>query len=952
MDQTLDTLTDVANRHWQHFVDHCPDAQRFLAHEKRLKSLFALSDFIAESVVQQGEIIDHLLDEPTAEFSQKYFDDALSQQLEDVSSEEQLHTVLRAFRRRYMVIIACADLLNQQPIEHSLSQVSALADVLICQSNNWLHNQLTLRYGQPQGQFGQQTLLILGMGKLGGHELNFSSDIDLIFAYPSAGNTQGGKKSIEHHQFFTKLAQKIITALDKTTAQGQVFRVDMRLRPFGESGPLVSSFSALEDYYQDQGRDWERYAMIKARILNRQDSYAHELVQILTPFVFRRYLDYGAIDSLRKMKGLISQEVRRRRLDNNIKLGEGGIREVEFIVQSFQLIRGGREPELQRAGLLQNLDALEKLGYLQTSNANGLRNSYLFLRKVEHCLQQFADKQTQNLPVDDLDKARLIKVMGFERYSLFLRKLESHMSNINNEFAQLIGSDVDDSESSVSSVPDEISVLWELELNEAEAVELLNGWMDETQASHFFQQLSQFKLNLHKKGVGQRGLDTLGALIPQLLCLLLKQHTASYLDVLTRLLTVLNSIAGRTTYLQLLNENQGASNQLVRLCAASPWISEQLGRFPILLDELLNPAELYNPTPFDQYGSELRPLLLRIEPEDLELQMEVLRQFKLSQQLKIAAADVTGALPVMKVSDHLSFLAEAIIAEVVILAWHQIAEKYGVPAGKDIQNMGFGVIGYGKLGGIELGYGSDLDLVFVHDADVHELTTGIKPIEAGRFYTKLAQRIMHLFITKTMSGLLYDVDMRLRPSGNSGVLVSHVNGYARYLEEEAWTWEHQALVRTRFIYGDKALSDRFAAIRSHILQIPRHQGELAKDVSEMREKMRNHLSLSDSETFDIKQDYGGLADIEFLVQFWVLTHCHQTNALSTWSDNIRILKQLATEKIIPDQTSDLLCEAYLSYRNKIHRLALQHRERLEDAAEFTEQREAVRQIWQNTLPPI
>ncbi len=947
-----DTLIEVANQHWQHFLENCPQAAHYETCEKQLKPIFALSDFIAESVVQQAEIIDQISNDEASKLCHEYLSNILSQQLDGVSTEEQFHRVLRQFRRHYMVIIASADLLNKQSIETSLMQVSALADVLINHSNNWLHKQLCVRYGEPKGELGTQSLLILGMGKLGGRELNFSSDIDLIFAYPSSGETQGGKKSIEHHQFFTKLAQQLITALDKTTAQGQVFRVDMRLRPFGESGPLVSSFSALEDYYQDQGRDWERYAMIKARILNHQDPYAHDLSKILTPFVFRRYLDYGAIDSLRKMKGLISQEVRRRRLDSNIKLGEGGIREVEFIVQSFQIIRGGRESDLQQPGLLHNLKTLPTLGHLQQQNADSLRESYLFLRKVEHCLQQFADKQTQNLPTETRDQYRLLKVMGFEDYPSFLKTLEGHMSNINGEFSLLIGNDADSEETSLTSIPDEISALWKLEFSGQETVELLSAWLNEEQAQVFYQNLSQFKLNLGKKGVGQRGLDTLGVLIPQLLCIILEQQNVNYLDVLTRALTVLNSIAGRTTYLQLLHENHGVSKQLVRLCAASPWISEQIARFPILLDELLNPAELYNPTPFDQYSSELRPLLLRIEPDDLELQMEMLRQFKLSQQLKIAAADVTGVLPVMKVSDHLTFLAEAIIAEVVVLAWQQITEKHGAPLGKDAQNMGFGVIGYGKLGGIELGYGSDLDLVFVHNADVQELTIGPKPIESGRFYTKLAQRIMHLFITKTMSGLLYDVDMRLRPSGNAGVLVSQIDGYAYYLENEAWTWEHQALVRTRFIYGDRILADQFNTTRTNILCKPRDPKRLATDVSEMREKMRKHLSLSNSDTFDIKQDNGGIADIEFLVQYWVLANCNKIDSLTTWSDNIRILEQLANENIISKSTSEALGDAYLSYRNTSHRLALQQRERLENASEFKLQRDTVRAIWEETLPLI
>lgn len=948
MNNTSELLSAAGNQHWQRFIEAWPDIKHAGFNQDSVKSLFALSDFVATSFLKQPQIVSTLESNLVVLQSKQSLSTLLEAELKQLTSEEQMHSCVRAFRRQFMTSIAAADLLNQQTIETSLKQVSRLADVLICQTINWLYQQLTERYGTPQGEHGPQPLLVLGMGKLGGKELNFSSDIDLIFAYPSAGNTIGGRKSLEHQQFFTKLAQKVIAALDKTTADGQVFRVDMRLRPFGDSGPLVSPFSALEDYYQDQGRDWERYAMIKARILNQDDEYARELAVILRPFVYRRYLDYGAIDALRKMKGLISKEVRRRNLHENIKLGAGGIREVEFIIQSFQLIRGGREPDLQQPGLLANLTALINLNYIDQTSGARIRESYLFLRKVEHCLQQFDDKQTQNLPTDSLNQQRLLHVLGFNDYAAFVEELTGHMRIVHDEFAILIGDEAQADENSLVVI-DEVNDLWSLDLTETEATELLGEWLTQPESTAFFSRLTDFRANLHKKGMGQRGLDTLSNLMPVLLSNLLDNQELAHSEVLERLLSVLNAIAGRTTYLQLLNENHGALNQLIRLCAASPWISKQLSRFPILLDELLNPAQLYEPTPLDQYQAELRPLLLRVDPDDLELQMEVLRQFKLTQQLKIAAADVTGVLPVMKVSDHLTFLSEAIIAEVVALAWHQIADKHGAPPDKSAQNSGFAVVGYGKLGGIELGYGSDLDLVFVHDADTHQQTTGEKPIEVGRFYTKLAQRIMHLFNTKTLSGILYEVDMRLRPSGNSGLLVCHIAGFAEYQRGDAWTWEHQALVRARFICGEAHLARQFNTIRTEILETRRDEQQLAKDVIQMREKMRSHLSLSSSNSFDLKQDSGGIADIEFIVQFLVLGYSSQCKELAIWSDNVRLLEKLASNGIVSETDAERLSDAYLAYRNTSHRLALQQKERLEDNQAFAIQRQQVIEIWQRVL---
>ena len=711
----------------------------------------------------------------------------------------------------------------------------------------------------------------------------------------------------------------------------------MRLRPFGDSGPLVMHFDAMEDYYQEQGRDWERYAMLKASILNTPCPYTQQLSEILQPFIYRRYLDFSAIESLRSMKSMIEQEVRRRGLTNNIKLGKGGIREAEFIVQSLQLINGGRESSLKVQSLQLALLELINLNILPDDSAKNLLHSYLWLRKIEHCLQQFADKQTQVLPNNGIDKKRLLYVLGMTDYQDFMQQLAQHCNAVHQQFSLLIKEDP----ALALDVADELQQgakdLWQLQLNAQETHSILDYWhladeVFETGLSiseDVCQQISAFKQSLTKQRIGQRGLTILNNLMPVIIHNIMSSSAKDHAELFRRILTVLHAVLGRTAYLQLLFENQGALFHLVKLCAASPWVTEQIARFPLLLDELLDPISLYQPVPFHQYSDELRQALLRVEPEDLELQIETLRQFKLSQQLKIAAADISNALPVMQVSDHLTHLAETIIVQVVDIAWQQIVAKHGVPVcetqgPKNIQNKGFAVLGFGKLGGWELGYGSDLDLVFLHNCDGQQLTDGKKPIGASGFYIKLAQRILHIFTIKTGLGLLYDVDMRLRPSGNAGLLVCHVNGFATYETENAWTWEHQALCRARFILGCHELLECFTAVRLTVLSKPRVLLELANEVVSMREKMRAHLAKGDAENIDLKQDAGGIADIEFIVQFMLLTHTNAFPSLAKWPDNVRILANLARLSLITKAEADILNQAYLEYRNYAHRLALQN----------------------------
>ena len=955
-------LIELGNERWQELQSHPHFSVHFETYEDQIKMAFSLSDFIFEQCIKHPSWLAKLFIEKLLFAEQIDYQGKLAKQLAEIDSEAVLHQKLRQFRNFHMLRIAWRDLLNMQSIEDSLAQVSELARQLITQTNNWLYQSLQPQLGLPEGEFGPQPMLILGMGKLGGGELNFSSDIDLIFTYPAVGVTSGGKKSVENQQFFTKLAQKIITALDQITADGQVYRVDMRLRPFGDSGPLVMHFDAMEDYYQEQGRDWERYAMLKASILNTPCPYTQQLSEILQPFIYRRYLDFSAIESLRSMKSMIEQEVRRRGLTNNIKLGKGGIREAEFIVQSLQLINGGRESSLKVQSLQLALLELVNLNILPDDSAKNLLHSYLWLRKIEHCLQQFADKQTQVLPNNDIDKKRLLYVLGMTDYQDFMQQLAQHCNAVHQQFSLLIKEDP----ALALDVADELQQgakdLWQLQLNAQETHSILDYWhladeVFETGLSiseDVCQQISAFKQSLTKQRIGQRGLTILNNLMPVIIHNIMSSSAKDHAELFRRILTVLHAVLGRTAYLQLLFENQGALFHLVKLCAASPWVTEQIARFPLLLDELLDPISLYQPVPFHQYSDELRQALLRVEPEDLELQIETLRQFKLSQQLKIAAADISNALPVMQVSDHLTHLAETIIVQVVDIAWQQIVAKHGVPVcetqgPKNIQNKGFAVLGFGKLGGWELGYGSDLDLVFLHNCDGQRLTDGKKPIGASGFYIKLAQRILHIFTIKTGLGLLYDVDMRLRPSGNAGLLVCHVNGFATYETENAWTWEHQALCRARFILGCHELLECFTAVRLTVLSKPRVLLELANEVVSMREKMRAHLAKGDAENIDLKQDAGGIADIEFIVQFMLLTHTNAFPSLAKWPDNVRILANLARLSLITKAEADILNQAYLEYRNYAHRLALQNAKLAAINPSIADFQTKVKAIWDKYL---
>ena len=936
-------LSSPLQQYWQIIAEQLPESVSGV----QAKSVLTFSDFVRDSVIAHPHWLTELESTPPQADEWQQYGEWLQAKLATVNDEAALMHALRLFRRRVMVRIAWAQALSLVDDTDILQQLSHLAETLIVGARDWLYDACCREWGTPCNQDGiPQPLLILGMGKLGGGELNFSSDIDLIFAWPEHGSTQGGRRELDNAQFFTRMGQRLIKVLDQPTQDGFVYRVDMRLRPFGDSGPLVLSFAALEDYYQEQGRDWERYAMVKARIMGDTDGrYVDELRAMLRPFVFRRYIDFSVIQSLRNMKGMIAREVRRRGLKDNIKLGAGGIREIEFIVQVFQLIRGGREPSLQSRSLLPTLRAIAALHLLPENDAEQLRQAYLFLRRLENLLQSINDEQTQTLPGDELNRARLAWGMNADDWQQLTEMLEAHMANVRRVFNELIGDD--ETETQEDALSEQWRELWQDALQEDDTPPVLSHLADDDHI-RVLALIADFRKELDKRTIGPRGRQVLDHLMPHLLSdVCTRQDPAVPLSRITPLLV---GIVTRTTYLELLSEFPGALKHLISLCAASPMVASQLARYPLLLDELLDPATLYQPTATDAYRDELRQYLLRVPEEDEEQQLEALRQFKQAQLLRIAAADIAETLPVMKVSDHLTWLAEAMIDAVVQQAWLQMAARYGQPMHlAEREGRGFAVVGYGKLGGWELGYSSDLDLIFLHDCPVDVMTDGEREIDGRQFYLRLAQRIMHLFSTRTSSGILYEVDARLRPSGAAGMLVTSAEAFADYQRNEAWTWEHQALVRARVVYGDPQLTSQFDAVRRDIMTLPRDGKTLQTEVREMREKMRAHLGNKHRDRFDIKADEGGITDIEFITQYLVLRYAHDKPKLTRWSDNVRILELLAQNDIMDEQEAMALTHAYTTLRDELHHLALQELPGHVAQTCFDAERTLVRASWQKWL---
>lgn len=877
------------------------------------------------------------------------FRQRLQQCLLKVKDEAALMDSLRDFRYKEMFRIAWRDLAGWCPLSETLRDLSLLADACVDLALEKLHYWACKQWGVPRTRVGvPQQLVVLGMGKLGAYELNFSSDIDLMFAYAEDGQTRN-RKGLSHEEFFTRLGQSLINVIGASTARGFVFRVDMRLRPYGDSGALVLSFDAMEEYYQYQGREWERYAMIKARIIAGDFVAGRALLKSLRPFTYRRYLDYSAFESLRNMKGMIDRQVKRKGMGENIKLGSGGIREIEFIGQAFQLIRGGREPELQNRSIVQVLTCLAEKDYLPEYVVQQLLEAYTFLRKTENHMQAYAEQQTHVLPESGSERSSLAFSMGFENWAGFYEVLDIHRQLVQSAFEQVMMSPQVDAETETESSA-MLSSVWQGLVENAHARAVLDGqgFKDTAYVLDVIKGLHEGYAYTARNNVARERMDKL---VPLMLAAVGRVDNPDL--CLVRVINLLESIAGRSTYLALLAENPMALSQVVSLFSKSAWIAEFLSLYPVLLDELLDTRSLYIPREMDDLRCEVRSLFAHIETNDLEQQMEALRYFKQSNVLHVAVADLVGAMSLVAVSAHLTEIAEIILQWVFDIAKRNLIKKHGLPLitinNKRVE-AGFIIVGYGKLGGIELGYGSDLDLVFIYD-DKGSLqkTAGPKVLENATFFSRLGQRIIHILDARTTFGALYEIDMRLRPQGASGLLVSDLETFSQYQKEDAWIWEHQALVRARAITGDPGLIKKFRAVRREVLCQQRDPAVLQSEVVEMRERMRSELGSKRADRFHIKQDVGGMVDIEFMVQYLVLRWAHQYPELTEFSDNLRHLNGMSELGILTHDEVEGLAEIYKAYRARAHRQSLTDEPAYVDADSFQVSRDQVKSMWKKLI---
>lgn len=910
----------------------------------QLPRVVAASEFAAQVLIQDPPALEWFAQRaagPSVLANQDY------ERQTAAATFEQARFMLREWRRRAMLRIAWRDLGGTASVTETLQAVSDLADAAIRAATTAAEQHLSAIFGKPHSSNpGQPPFVVLAMGKLGGHELNFSSDVDLVFLFAETGETSGPRR-VDNEEYFNRLGREIIHLLDTRNADGFVFRVDMRLRPFGESGPLVVSLASLEDYLQQHGRDWERYAWIKARAVVGAESYVPAYQEFVRPFVYRRYLDFGVFDSLRSMKALIAREVARRDLEHHLKLGKGGIREIEFIVQSMQLVRGGSDRRLQNPALLEVLPLLAGSKLVSAQDIRELTDAYLVLRKAENVLQMIRDQQTHTLPEDAADRARFALGLGCADWTAANGKIEATLAAVAVQFdALLFGPES-------LRRNDDIGAAW-LDSDDAPiAQELANGGFPATEIPAVAATLESYR-----QAAAYRRLDEIGHRRLHLILARLLESAARHsapATVVQRVLRVLEAIGTRASYLALLKEQPAALERLIEVCAISGFLSRQIADFPLLLDELID-AKAFEVMPNRAgFSSELAVRTERLSPDDPERQVEALRQFQKVAVFSVALADLTGRLPLMRVSDRLTDIAELIVQCCMDLAWQQMTSMYGTPqCGDDsakLRPVVVAVAAYGKLGGLELGYASDLDLVFLHDSSGSiQLTDGERPLDNGIFFLRLGQRIVHLLTMHSSAGRLYEVDMRLRPNGKGGFLMTGIDAFERYQRTDAWTWEHQALLRARAVAGDARLCEAFETVRRHTLTSAVRRVSLRTDVLEMRLRMRKELSRSGAGQFDIKQDAGGIADIEFLVQYWVLAAAHERPELLTYTDNIRQLEGLATVGIIDEATALWLKEAYINYRTVLHHLSLEgDGERIVAAAPYQEIRARLREIWRTTF---
>ncbi len=923
-------------------------------HKDELFQCWYASPFIKRVCVSQPKWLESLLltGELHKNISLNEYRRLLNEVVVTTKSVEDIQKQLRLTRVAAYARIAWRDFHGYASVQQTLAELSLFAEACVEVTLQWCFSWQKIQTNK--NSFVEklpQNIIIFALGKLGGEELNFSSDIDIVFAYSEDCDQAQGHIG-EAAEFYLKVTQLFIKVLSEQTEDGFVFRVDTRLRPFGNSGALIPSLQSIDQYFQSHGRDWERFAWMKARVLAGDRETGEQFLDEVTPFVYRRYLDYGAIQSLREMKTLINTKASQDSAKENLKIGIGGIREIEFIAQMFQLIYGGKDSSLRIRSTLKALQQLRAQSLLSEQWFEELTAAYLYLRKAENSLQFREDQQIHCLPSDDHQQVHYAYLMGMQDWKAFYAEYVSHTKVVNIIYQSLLNNDGKDKSQELEE--NEFENLW-IQIGEQDyCLNILRAYFADN-SEQIYEQLHIFSQSSLVKKLVPIARSRLDKFMPLFLRQLLQFDEP--IVVFNRFLNILKNIAQRSTYISLLLENKNKLAALFVLIDASPWVSRYIATHPLLLDEILTIDNSYNPPGVLEMQEELMVDLENMAG-GLEMYMEGLRDFKHSQMIQIAAADIVENYPIMKVSDHLSWLAEVCLNSAVQQAYIELVKKYGEPNCELNGNAYLPevlIVEYGKLGGLELGYGSDLDIVFLHNSIGNNCETcggegdAPKKIHNDIFFTRLVQKVIHILSTITAGGKVFDTDLRLRPHGDSGPIITSIHAYEYYLMNEAWLWEHQALVRARAVTKSVVLDDEFIKIRQKVLCQTRNKDEVRSSIRDMRNKMLDSHQSKTKTKFNIKKDPGGLIDIEFIVQFLVLSTACDHPQICEHTDNIRILDACAEVGVLEQSATTELKEIYLKYRKCLHQLSLKLLPESVDMSVFPTERSVVQNYWARLL---
>lgn len=871
--------------------------------DERLQRVLLASEFAWRSYLRDPQL---LAPDALRLMSDPRHADARAGVFDEAADPAALRSLLRRFRLREALRLIWRDVNGDDGVETILAGASLLAETCIEQALRGAERQVAQRHGVVRDARGRvMRMVVLGMGKLGGGELNFSSDIDLILAYEEDGSSDGARP-LDAAAWFARVGQALVSLLADHDADGYVYRVDLRLRPFGNAGRLALSFAAMEQYYQREGRDWERYAWIKARVVAGDRGAGARLLDMLRPFVYRRYLDYGAFAGLREMKALIDAEVARKDLAGNLKLGPGGIREIEFIVQLVQLIRGGREPTLRVRGLLPALAACAQRGLMPIERARALREAYLLLRRVENRVQMFDDQQCHALPDDEAARERIAVALGFAEVALLEDALARQRTVVAEQFAALMAVEARSDERRSHAQWEQ---LWQQlrGAGEVDAAAIAAGGF--VPAAVVADELQALLGSITYRNMSNRSRERLDRVMPALFAAAAAQNAAA--SCLVRLLRLVHAVARRSVYLALLDEQPAALRRVSAVFAASAFLAERVIAHPLLLDELLDDRNASSWAERAVLEAELARRLATLAQVDAEAEIELIQEVRQSALFGIGLAFLGAQLDAVATARALGEVASVVLDAVLRIAERDLLAAHGrlpLPAG---EGSGLAIIAYGSFGGAELGFGSDLDLVFLYDGELAQgESDGPRPLDAQRYYARLVQRIVHLLGVLTRAGRLYEVDVRLRPDGSKGMLVLSLAAFEAYQRERAWTWELQALVRARAVAGDVGLSRRFGQLRAALLTAPRDGALVCAEVAAMRARWRAERDRSDAQRFDLKQGVGGLVDIEFLLQALVLTHAAAHPLLIDSGNSAQLIARLGGLGIFAADDAAALARAH------------------------------------------